>query len=111
MDAQGRQRVAMNEATFRKVNEGMEAGKDPPGPLTFLCECGRLGCNQLIELSRSEYEAVRADPRTFAIAQGHEIDDVEDIVERHERYAVVRKRGSPEEEIAEHTDPRRPLFD
>jgi hypothetical protein len=111
MDAQGRQRVAMNEVTFRKVNEGMEAGQDPPGPLTFLCECGRLGCNKLIELTREEYEAVRAESTTFAIIDGHEIDEVEDVVERHERYSVVRKRGSPEEEIAENTDPRKPLDD
>ena len=109
MEAEGRQRVAMNEATFRRINEGMEAGQDPSGTLTFLCECGRLGCNRLIELTRAEYEAVRADARTFAILDGHEIADVEDVVERHERYIVVRKRGAPEEEIAEHTDPRRPL--
>ena len=111
MDAEGRQRVAMNEATFRKVNEGMEAGQDPAGLLTFLCECGRLGCNRLIELTRSEYERVRTDPRTFAVIAGHEIADVEDVVERHERYIVVRKRGAPEEEVAEVTDPRRPLGD
>jgi hypothetical protein len=109
MDAEGRQRVAMNEATFRKVNEGMQAGQEPTGLLTFLCECGRLGCNRLIELTRDEYEAVRADPRTFAILDGHEIADVEDVVERHERYVVVQKRGTPEEEVAENTDPRRPL--
>jgi hypothetical protein len=111
MDAEGRQRVAMNEATFRTVNEGMQAGQDPSGLLTFLCECGRLGCNRLIELTRAEYEAVRADGRTFAILDGHEIADVEDVVERHERYIVVRKRGTPEEEVAENTDPRRPLGD
>ena len=101
----------MNEATFRKVNEGMEAGQEPTGLLTFLCECGRLGCNRLIELTRAEYEAVRANARTFAILDGHEIADVEDVVERHERYIVVRKRGTPEEEVAENTDPRRPLGD
>jgi hypothetical protein len=111
MDVEGRQRVAMNEATFRRVNEGMEAGQDPSGLLTFLCECGRLGCNRLIELTRAEYEAVRDDPRTFAIIDGHDITEVEDVVERHERYVVVRKRGAPEEEIAENTDPRRPLGD
>jgi hypothetical protein len=109
MDAEGRQRVAMNEATFRTVNEGMEAGQDPGGLLTFLCECGRLGCNRLIELTRPEYEGLRSDPRTFAIIDGHEIADVEDVVARHERYTVVRKRGAPEEEVAETTDPRRPL--
>jgi predicted ThiF/HesA family dinucleotide-utilizing enzyme len=109
MDAQGRQRVAMNEATFRKVNEGMEAGQDPAGLLTFMCECGRLGCNQLLQLTRSEYEAVRGHPRRFAIIEGHEILEVEDVVERAERYIVVEKRGTPESEIVEHTDPRRPL--
>jgi hypothetical protein len=111
MDVQGRQRVAMNEATFRKVNEGMEAGQDPSGLLTFVCECGRLGCNRLVQLTRAEYEGVRANPRRFAIIHGHELPEVADIVERAERYVVVEKRGKPESEIVEHTDPRRPLDD
>ena len=33
----------MNEATFHKVNEGMELGQDASRLLTFVCECGRLG--------------------------------------------------------------------
>jgi predicted ThiF/HesA family dinucleotide-utilizing enzyme len=109
MDAPGRQRVAMNEATFRTVNEGMEAGQSPEGLLTFLCECGRLGCNRLIELTRAEYESVRADPRRFALVDGHEMPEVEDVVARHDRYSVVEKRGHPEAEVVENTDPRRPL--
>jgi hypothetical protein len=109
MDVQGRQRVAMNEATFRKVNEGMEAGQDPSGLLTFVCECGRLGCNRLIQLTRLEYEAVRGHSRRFAIIDGHEIPEVEEVVERSERYIVVEKGGRPESEIVEHTDPRQPL--
>jgi hypothetical protein len=109
MDAQGRQRVAMNEATFRRINEGMEAGQDPSGLLTFVCECGRLGCNQLLQLTRAEYEALRADARRFAVLEGHEMPEVEHVVERTERYLVVEKAGDPEAEIVEHTDPRRPL--
>lgn len=109
MERQGKQRVAMNEATFRKVNEGMEAGQDPSGLLTFVCECGRLGCNKLIRLTRAEYEGIRANPRRFAILDGHEILEAEEIVERHERYVVVEKTGDPEAEIVEHTDARRPL--
>jgi hypothetical protein len=111
MDVQGRQRVAMNEATFRRVNEGMEAGQAPEGLLAFLCECGRLGCNKLIELTRAEYEGVRANPRRFAMVAGHEIDEVEEVVDRRDRYIVVEKRGRPESEVVEHTDPRRPLDD
>jgi predicted ThiF/HesA family dinucleotide-utilizing enzyme len=109
MNSEDKQRVAMNEATFRKVNEGMEAGQDPSGLLSFVCECGRLGCNQLIQLTRAEYEGIRADPRHFAIVDGHEILEAEAIVERHDRYLVVEKSGDGEAEIVEHTDPRRPL--
>jgi predicted ThiF/HesA family dinucleotide-utilizing enzyme len=109
MRSEDKQRVAMNEATFRKVNEGMEAGQDPSGLLSFVCECGRLGCNQLIQLTRAEYEGIRTDPRHFAIVDGHEILEAEAIVERHDRYLVVEKSGDAEAEIVEHTDPRRPL--
>ena len=109
MDRQGRQRVAMNEATFRRVNEAMEAGQEASGLMSFVCECGRLGCSDLIQLERAEYEAVRQNPRRFAIVAGHEIPETEDIVERHERYMVVEKAGDPEAEIVEHTDLRRPL--
>ena len=70
MERQGRQRVAMNEATFRKVNEGMEAGQDPSGLLVFVCERDRLGCNKLIQLTRAEYEGIRENPRRFAILDG-----------------------------------------
>lgn len=101
----------MNEATFRKVNEGIEARRDPDGLLAFMCECGRLGCNKLVELTRAEYESVRANPRTFALVDGHEILEVEDVVGRTDRYIVVEKRGKPEAEVVEHTDPRRPLGD
>jgi hypothetical protein len=109
MERQGKQRVAMNEATFRKVNEGMEVGQDPAGLLTFICECGRLKCNELIRLTRREYENIRENPRRFAILEGHEILEAEEIVDRNDRYLVVEKSGDPEAEIVEHTDPRRPL--
>ena len=99
----------MNEATFRKVNEGMKFGQDPSGMLTFVCECGRLGCNKLIQLTRAEYEAVRQNPRRFAILDGHEILEAEAIIERHDRYLVVEKARGTQAEIVEHTDPRRAL--
>jgi len=34
---------------------------------------------------------VRNDPRRFAVVPGHEIAEVEDVVERHEHYAVIEK--------------------
>jgi hypothetical protein len=109
MEREGKQRVAMNEATFRKVNEGMEAAQDDPDLLSFVCECGRLNCTRLIQLTRPEYESIRANPRRFAIVDGHEILEAEKVVERHDRYLVVEKSGDPVAEIVEHTDPRQPL--
>ena len=111
MEREGKQRVAMNEATFRKVNEGMEASQGDSGLLSFVCECGRLNCTRLIQLTREEYETVRENSRRFAIVDGHEIDEVEDVIERFDRFIVVEKRGAPEAEIVENTDPRRPLDD
>ena len=107
MERESKQRVAMNEATFRKVDEVMEERQDPSGLLTFLCECGRLDCGELIQLTLVEYEDVRESSRRFAIVDGHEILETEEIVERHDRYVVVEKASDPETEIVEHTDPRR----
>jgi hypothetical protein len=110
MDAQDEQRAAMNEATFRTINEGMSSDESSDTSLsTFVCECGRLGCNKLLELTRAEYEAIRANPRRFAVLGGHELPEVERVIARNERFFVVEKTGDPEAEIVERTDPRRPL--
>lgn len=48
-----------------------------------------------------EYRAVRSDPRTFAIVDGHEEPDVEHVVERTDRYTVVRKDPGEPARLAE----------
>jgi hypothetical protein len=104
-------RLAHNEARFREINERVERDLEPlveaqDELLPFVCECGRPRCTQAIELTVTEYESVRRDSRQFVIVSGHEIRDVEDVVELTDRYAVVRKH--PEAwDIAERTDPRR----
>jgi hypothetical protein len=100
-------RVARNESVFRDVNEGIEAGHRDAGanPVAFICECGALGCNQLIELTLAEYEAVRADPHRFAMVPGHEIPDVETVVERREGYFIAEKHPETHP-IVERSDPR-----
>jgi hypothetical protein len=102
-------RIGMNEALFREVNERLEElaqGFGHPETLDLICECGNANCASRIEMDRKEYEQVRSDPATFAIVKGHEIPDVEEIVERRKRYDVVRKIAGEAEEIAEKTDPR-----
>jgi hypothetical protein len=53
MTGASEERLSFNEAPFRKLNEGIKRGADAHR-LPFACECARLGCNQLIELSRDE---------------------------------------------------------
>ena len=99
--------VTLNESTFREVNEGIEEGRsERDGLVPFLCECGEIGCNAVVEVTLSEYERVREGSRWFLVAPGH--GAAFDITERTEdRFAVVRKPDGPLGELADRTDPRR----
>jgi hypothetical protein len=100
-------RLARNEAVFRAVNERVEqlseSGADEP--IAFVCECGNVDCTQEVLLAREEYEGLRSSPVTFAVAHGHEIEDIETVVSRNERYAVVAK-DLGHRDIARASDPR-----
>lgn len=104
------ERIGMNEAVFRDVNERIEdvasAFNMTTEPLDLICECGDAACVDRISLTRDEYEQVRADAQLFAVASGHVADDVEEVVETHSRYDVVRKYKGAPAKIAETTDPR-----
>ena len=104
------QRIAENESRFRSINDRMradlEAVAEEGEPLAFVCECGNDGCRGSVPLSVGEYEEVRADARRFAVVPGHEIPDVETVVETHDgRYSVIEKdpRADP---VVKATDPR-----
>ncbi len=101
-------RAAANEATIRDVNEGIERGQWPgeeDTPVAFRCECARLGCNRLIELSVHEYEEIRANPRRFVLIPGHEFPDIEAVIETRPGYFIVEKRDQAAE-VAEERNPR-----
>jgi len=102
------QRIAANESVFREVNESIARGRWPgegTSPVGFRCECARLGCNQVIELTLPEYEEVRAHPRRFVIAAGHELPGAEKVVQTSPGYAVVEKYDEAGE-LADSADPR-----
>jgi hypothetical protein len=103
-------RLAENEVRFRAINDRVERDLErvvyaPDELLPFVCECAQRTCSATIELARDEYERVRAESILFAVAPGHEILDIEDVIERNERYFVIRKH--PETwDIVERSDPR-----
>lgn len=89
------ERIAENEARFRDINERLrgelESMADEAEALRFVCECGNASCREGVPLAVEEYQAVREHQRHFAVVPGHEIPDVETVVERHERYLVIEK--------------------
>ena len=99
-------RITANETLSRRVNEGIEEGRrEREGFVPFVCECGVLGCNEIVELTLREYESVRAGSRCFVVAPGHGAGF--EIVQRAEgRFDVVRKPDGPLGELADRTDPR-----
>jgi len=110
MDERARHGVAKNEALFRQLNERVKAIDDAHGiPADelwdFLCECGDDSCLERVSLTRVEYERVRANAVHFAVVPGHELAEVERVVHRTNRFAVVEKRAA-EQAVALETDPR-----
>jgi hypothetical protein len=102
------ERIGLNEAAFRRINEDIGRGREAEDDTTlvgFVCECGQADCSRLIEMTPAEYERLRADARHFAVVAGHEIPFAECVVERTDRYHVVEKRPQTAP-LAEETDPR-----
>ena len=100
------EQVALNETTFREVNEGIEAGRsERQGLVPFVCECGEVGCNEIVEVSLREYEVVRSGSRCFLVSPGHGAA-FDELSSEGDRFAVVRKPEGPLGELADRTDPR-----
>ena len=110
MDERAR-RIADNESRFRAINErlrgDLRALPETEDAVEFVCECGSAACAEPVPLTVSEYEAVRSSPLDFAVVPGHQLPDVEDVVDVNERYARVRKHPEAAP-VVRSTDPRRP---
>lgn len=117
MAASREERLALNEALFRIANERMaaweerqeeageagEAGEAEP----YHCECANQDCRQKVWLRRDAYERIRGDSAHFVIVPGHEVPDIETVIERHDGWVVIEK--APEvRDIVEAADPRNP---
>ena len=98
-----RERIAKNNYTFREANEQIRAKADeydaPVERVPFLCECPVPSCTQILRLTLTEYEDVRANPSHFFTVPGHEQADaaVGHVVSREDGYVIVEK----DEEVSE----------
>src|SRR5215217_489333 len=100
--------MAENEILFRQVNERIleiEAHRWHVDPIDFMCECADEKCTLPLRLSGEEYERLRSGPAHFAVLPGHEVEEVERVVETHRTYLVVEKLP-PSRQAAVEADPR-----
>jgi hypothetical protein len=104
------ERIGLNEAVFREVNERIDALADTfelgSQPLDLICECGDASCLKRISMTQAEYEHLRSESHQFAVYPGHVAPEVEDVLERRKGYEIVLKDEGAPKEIAERTDPR-----
>ena len=105
-------RLARNETLYREVNERVSEVAEKlldtqlEMPVSFICECGAGDCTEPILATLAEYQAIRAEPTRFLVVPGHELPEIESVVERRPAYFVVEKREEEAEEVARETDPR-----
>jgi hypothetical protein len=86
-------RLAANEAFFRSLNERMDDRAPDTRPLIVVCECADEDCAERLEVTRSDYEKARSDPRQFIVAHQHADPEIEEVVLRTDRFEMVRKIG------------------
>ncbi len=99
---------ASRSLLFREVNERIAELADSwkiDAARSFLCECDRLECAEAVDLSRAEYEAVRAHPTHFFAVSMHVGGDSLMVIDRLDGYVVLEWSG-PAAVEAEARDPR-----
>lgn len=109
--ASWRARESETQARSREENESRarrrDSGTTDDGAVSpFRCECGDEACTCAIRLTAAEYESVRAYATRFAIARNHENPESEQLVEQHERFAVVETVSADATKLARRSDPR-----
>lgn len=101
-------RMTENEALFREVNERVQdvaQSLESDSLFEYFCECANADCTFHLELTRSQYESVRADPKQFVVLPNHFTPEVETLIGKEDGYWVVRKTGEPGA-MVEELDPR-----
>ena len=106
-------RVGHNEALFRAVNERIEELDERLAPqidegngnFSAVCECSTLACTETVRVPRDAYERTREQPERFILVPGHEMPDVESVVDSGNGYIVVEKTAPEGRTFARATDP------
>jgi hypothetical protein len=75
------------ENVFRQINESFLKLNSP----RFICECSDTTCTDPIEVSAETMRSLHNDPNLYVVKPMHINTDLEDLVESHDAFVVVRK--------------------
>lgn len=85
-------------ADWEEIHEAGEAE-------LYFCECADPACRDRVSMTKTDYEHVRSDPCHFFIIPGHEVPDIETVVETHDGWIMIEK-DSEVSDIVESYDRR-----
>jgi hypothetical protein len=93
------QRAARNQLLFREVNERIASLAERAllpevAPIEVTCECVDMSCTSTVQISLHEFAEIDRATNRFLVVPGHQLPDVEDVVERRDRFLIVAKRGA-----------------
>jgi hypothetical protein len=84
---------AGQQCSVRLANEVVEhLNTEPPDAVVrsrLRCECGDAGCKACVDITHSEYEAVRAYGSHFVIKPDHENSENSAVLHENARFAVI----------------------
>jgi hypothetical protein len=87
-----KRRLAHNEELFRQVNDAREESTAPGDVrLTLICECAEQACTGRIQISAGEYRRIRDGESRYIVLPGHEIPEIEHVVDDRGTFEVVEK--------------------
>ena len=100
--------AALKQALRREVNERRPENGEDAEFVRFVCECSEPACEELVSLTRDEYEFIRRVPIRLVVRPGHVNHESERVlVEEPGRFLVIEKFG-PAGDVVAHLDPRGP---
>ncbi len=103
-------RIGENEALYRLVNEQIKSLSSgvaaSSGEFGVVCECATLDCKTQIMIRPEVYEQTRARSDHFIVLRGHQLDEIETVVEDHGSFFVIEKTPAEAKRIAAEMDPR-----
>ena len=86
-----RDQTRANQLILREVNERVAdiTVEQKESRSEFVCECGRMDCDDHLDLELSEYQTIRASGEYFIATTGHCVDGVDLLAESRDGFDVL----------------------